>query len=428
MPDFARYSAARAAAEIRSGRLTAEAYVSSCLERIAARENDVRAWACIDPDFALKQARQRDQEPHGGPLHGIPVGFKDVIDTADLPTEYNSPIYKGHRPKADAACVALARKAGGIVMGKTVTTEFAYRNPGPTRNPHNLGHTPGGSSSGSAAAVADFMVPIALGTQTGGSTIRPASFCGIVGYKPSFNLINRAGLKFVAESLDHVSVLARTVEDAALFAHAVSAIAMPVFGMAPSASPRIGFCRQPQWNEGTPAMHAALERAVTTLAGKGARISEQVLSEGFDDVVADHLAIIDFEAARAFAFEYQNHREKLSPLLLENIENGWRCSRERYDSAMTNAARYRALLGVRFADYDFVLTPAAPGEAPAGIARTGNSIFNRIWTLFGTPCVTVPAYSGPNGLPIGVQIVGPYRADSQTLFWADWVQRALAQG
>lgn len=247
-------SASEVAARIAAGTLTAEAYVSSCLERIAARENEVRAWACIDPEFALKQARQRDQEPRRGPLHGVPVGFKDVIDTADLPTEYNSPIYQAHRPRADASCVALAKKAGGIVMGKTVTTEFAYRHPGPTRNPHKLSHTPGGSSSGSGAAVADFMVPIALGTQTGGSTIRPAAFCGIVGYKPSFNLINRAGLKFVAESLDHIGVLARTVEDIALFAHAVCGTAMPDFGKPPYGPPRVGFCRQ-HWNAGEPAMH-----------------------------------------------------------------------------------------------------------------------------------------------------------------------------
>ena len=413
-------------AEIGAGRLTAEAYVSSCLERIAAREKDVRAWACIDPEFALRQARRRDKEPRRGPLHGIPVGFKDVIDTADLPTEYNSPIYKGHRPAWDAACVALTKKAGGIVMGKTATTEFAYRYPGPARNPRNINHTPGGSSSGSAAAVADFMVPIALGTQTGGSTIRPASYCGIVGYKPSFNLINRAGLKFVAESLDHVGVMARTVEDVALFAHAVSGVAMPAFGTAPPGSPRIGFYPQPRGNEDGPAMQEKLALAAGMLARKGARITECVLADEYAAMNNDHLAIIDFEAARAFEFEYQNHREKLSPLILENIENGWRCPRERYVSAMANAVKYRARLAERFNDYDFLLTPAAPGEAPAGIAGTGSSIFNRVWTLFGVPCVAVPAYIGPKGLPIGVQVVGPYGSDVQTLYWAEWVHRALA--
>ena len=424
--DPCKHSAAQAAAEITAGKLTAEAYVSSCLERIAAREKDVRAWACIDPEFALKQARELDKTPRRGQLHGIPVGFKDVIDTLDLPTQYNSPIYQGHRPGWDAASVALTRKAGGIVMGKTVTTEFAYRYPGPTRNPHNLDHTPGGSSSGSAAGVADFMVPIALGTQTGGSTIRPASYCGIVGYKPSFNLINRAGLKFVAESLDHIGVLARTVEDVALFAHAVSGIAMPAFAEAPARPPRVGFCRQPHWSEGEPAMQEKLELAAITLCKKGAKVTDFILDGELAGIPADHLVIIDFEAARALAFEYQNHRDKLSPLILENIENGWRSPRERYQSAMANAVRYRALFAERFKDYDFVLTPAAPGEAPAGIKRTGNSIFNRIWTLLGVPCVTVPAYTGRKGLPIGVQIVGPYGADPRTLYWAEWVRRALA--
>ena len=427
MMEPCKYSATQAAAEIAAGKLTVEAYVSSCLERIAVRDPEVRAWACLDPEFVLSQARRLDKASgRQGPLHGIPVGFKDVIDTAGLRTEYNSPIYQGHRPAADAASVALTTKAGGIVMGKTVTTEFAYRNPGPTRNPHNLGHTPGGSSSGSAAAVADFMVPIALGTQTGGSTIRPSSFCGIVGYKPSFNLINRAGLKFVAESLDHIGVMARTVEDAALFVHAVSSIPMPDFAAVPSRAPRIGFCRQPRWSDGDPAMREKLELAAHTLANKGAKVTEFVLGGEFDAIYADHAVIIDFEVARALEFEYQNHREKLSAFILENIGNGWGYPRERYDSAKANAVTYRALLAERLSDYDFLLTPAAPGEAPGGIARTGNSMFNGIWTLFGVPCVTVPAYTGPQGLPIGVQIVGPFGADRQTLYWAEWVRRSLA--
>ena len=420
------YSASKAAAEIAAGKMKAETYVASCIERVKAREADIHAWAYIDFEFVLKQARQRDREPCRGPLHGIPIGFKDVIDTADHPTEYNSPIYKGHRPASDAACVALAKKAGGIVMGKTVTTEFAYRNPGPTRNPHNTHHTPGGSSSGSAAAVADFMVPIALGTQTGGSTIRPASYCGIVGYKPSFGLINRAGLKFVAESLDHVGVMARTVEDVALFLHAISSIAMPDFAAAPSRAPRVGLYTQPLVNDEGPVMQEKLALAASALSKKGAKVSVCTFADSHNEINDDHLAIIDFEAARAFEFEYQNHRASLSSLLLENIENGWRCPRDRYDSAMANAVKYCARLAERFNDYDFLLTPASPGEAPEGIGRTGNSMYNRIWSLLGVPCVTVPAYVGPKGLPIGVQIVGPYGSDVQTLYWAEWVRRALA--
>lgn len=420
------YSASKAASDIAAGKLKAETYVASCIDRIKARENDVHAWAYFDPDFALKQARRRDSEPHRGPLHGIPVGFKDVIDTIDIPTQYNSPIYKGHRPSWDAACVALTKKAGGIVMGKTVTTEFAYRNPGPTRNPRNTQHTPGGSSSGSAAAVADFMVPIALGTQTGGSTIRPASYCGIVGCKPSFGLINRAGLKFVAESLDHIGVMARTVEDVALYLHANASIDVPDFAAVPSRTPRVGVYDEPLVNEEGTLMHEKLAIAASTLSKKGAKVRACAFADAHQMINDDHLAIIDFEAARALEFEYQNHRENLSSLILENIENGWRCSRERYDSAMANAVQYRVRLAEHFKYYDFLLTPAAPGEAPEGIGRTGNSMYNRIWSLLGVPCVTVPTYVGPKGLPIGIQIVGPYGSDVQTLYWAEWVRRALA--
>lgn len=425
--DISKYSASRALAEMKAGRLTPETYVASCVERIAIRDREVNAWACMDPELAMRQARQRDRNGRGGLLEGIPVGFKDVIDTADLPTEYNSPIYKGHRPRWDAAIVALTKKAGGIVMGKTATTEFAYRHPGPARNPHNLRHTPGGSSSGSAAAVADFMVPIAIGTQTGGSTIRPASYCGIVGYKPSFNYINRAGLKFVAESLDHLAVLARSVEDVALFMNAVSGIAMPDLALSPPPSPRVGFCRQPDWEQGDPAMREKLELAARTLARRGAHVSDFVLGAPFDAAADDHMVIIDFEAARALAFEYQNHREKLSSALLEHLEKGWGFSRDQYDAAMARAVEYRAAISKRLNEYDFLLTPGAPGEAPEGLASTGNSLFNRLWSLFGTPCVSVPAYTGPKGLPIGVQIVGPYGADTRTLYWANWVERALAE-
>ena len=236
-------TAAEAARRIAAGKLTSEALVTACLERIRERERDVQAWIHCDPDAALAQARAIDKARSRGPLAGVPVAFKDIIDTADLPTEYNSAIYRGHRPQTDAACVALVRAAGGVVLGKTVTTEFASRSPGPTRNPHNPKHTPGGSSSGSAAAVADFMAPLAFSTQTGGSTIRPASYCGIVGYKPTFGTINRAGVKPLAESLDTIGVMARTVEDCALLVHAVSGRSLPDFASQLASPPRIGLHR-----------------------------------------------------------------------------------------------------------------------------------------------------------------------------------------
>ncbi|HUF81031.1 MAG TPA: amidase, partial [Burkholderiales bacterium] len=269
-----KLSAAEAARRIANGELTSAALVAACLERIAARENDVQAWAFLDPELALGQARALDRERPRSALHGVPVGIKDVIDTADMPTEYNSPIYRGHRPKWDAACVALLRRAGCVILGKTATTEFANNHPAKTRNPLRLTHTPGGSSSGSAAAVADHMAPLALGTQTGGSTIRPAAYCGVVSCKPSFNSINRAGLKFVAESLDTIGLFARCPEDVALALHVLSGRALPDFGATASGKPRIGLVRTPRWQEADAATRAAIEDAAARLAKAGAQVAE----------------------------------------------------------------------------------------------------------------------------------------------------------
>ena len=253
------HSAAEAARRIERGELKSETLVAACLERIATRDEEVRAWAFVDREHALAQARALDRGPRRGPLHGIPVGIKDVIDTAELPTEYNSPIYRGHRPKADAACVMELKRAGAVILGKTATTEFANNHPAPTRNPHNPAHTPGGSSSGSAAAVADFMVPLSLGTQTGGSVIRPAAYCGVAAIKPSFGSINRAGLKFVAESLDTIGLFARTVEDLSLGLEATSGCA-PV---SVSGKPRVGLCRTPRWSAASGEVQANLEQAAS---------------------------------------------------------------------------------------------------------------------------------------------------------------------
>ena len=264
--------AAEAARRIARGELTSEALVSACLARIVERDGQVQAWAYLEPDYALAQARELDRGPRRGPLHGVPFGIKDVFDTADLPTEYNSSIYRGHRPRADAACVMALRQAGAVILGKTVSTEYAYSNPSKTRNPHNPAHTPGGSSSGSAAAVADFMVPAALGTQTAGSVIRPAAYCGAVGCKPSFGLVNRAGLKMQAESLDTIGAFARHPEDLALVLEALSGRAPPDFGAAIE-RPRVGLCRTPRWGDADAATHANLEAAAQRLAQAGARSS-----------------------------------------------------------------------------------------------------------------------------------------------------------
>ncbi len=355
----------------------------------------------------------------------MPVGIKDVIDTADMPTEYNSPIYRGHRPRWDAACVALLRRAGCVILGKTVTTEFANNHPAKTRNPHKLTHTPGGSSSGSAAAVADFMVPLALGTQTGGSTIRPAVFCGVVGCKPSFNSINRAGLKFVAESLDTIGLFARSAEDAALGLHVLSGRALPDFKAMAGGKPRVGLCRTPRWHEADAATQAAIQGAAARLAQAGAKVGEFELPQGCAQLYGDQGKIMSYETARALAWEHTNHAGQLSDSLRPRIEEGWALSREAYDAARLLARDCRRRLAGQMRDYDFLITPGATGEAPATLTTTGNSVFNRVWTLLGVPCVTLPCGTGPNGLPLGVQLAGSYDGDTELLGWADWAARGM---
>ena len=420
-------TATEAARCIAAGKLSSEELVAACLDRIRERDGEVRAWVHCDPDAALAQARAVDRAKRHAVLAGVPVGFKDVIDTADMPTQYNSAIYRDYRPRTDAACVAMVRHAGGIVLGKTVTTEFASRTPGPTRNPHNLNHSPGGSSSGSAAAVADFMVPLAFGTQTGGSTIRPASYCGIVGYKPSFGTINRAGLKPLAESLDTIGVVARTIEDCALLVNAVSARPFPDFSKKLAQPPRIGLHRTSRWKDATPAAQRALEDAATALAKRGARVQEFALPAEFDRLYDDQLLIMNYEAARALAPEYFTQPELLSEHMRKMISEYWPMAREPYAGTMRRAADCRKAFAEAVADIDVLLTPGAPGEAPEGISETGSSIFNRNWTVLGVPCVTIPAGRGPTGLPLGVQFVGAYDDDEQVLHCAEWARWAFEQ-
>jgi len=425
MEELNQLSAAVAARRIAAGQLKSEDLVRACLDRIKSRDAEVRAWVDFDPAPALAQARAADSRREHGPLAGIPVGVKDVLDTADLPTQCNSPIYQGYRPLADAACVALARRAGGLVLGKTVTTEFASRSPGATRNPHNLEYSPGGSSSGSAAAVADFMVPLALGTQTGGSVIRPAAYCGIVGYKPSFGTINCAGMKHLAESLDTIGVLARTVEDCALLAGALSGRSVPDFAAKLQRAPRIGLCRTPRWHEASSATQALLENTAAALARRGATLRDIALPQDFERIYDDQLLIMNYEAARALLWEYRHHADLLSEHMRNTVKEYGAMPRAPYADAMRNASTCRARLPQVFADVDVLLTPSAPDEAPKGITATGSPVFNRNWTVLHVPCVTLPAGRGPQGLPLGVQIVGNYDADARTLECAEWVRQAL---
>ena len=416
-------SASEAARRIERGELTAEALVSACLERIAEHDEQLRAWAFVNRDHALAQARALDRGPRRGLLHGIPFGIKDVLDTAELPTEYNSPIYRGHRPKADAACVMALKSAGAVILGKTATTEFANNHPAATRNPHNPAHTPGGSSSGSAAAVADFMVPAALGTQTGGSVIRPAAYCGVAALKPSFGSINRAGLKMVAESLDTIGVFAREVEDLALSLEALSGRARPDFASF-DGKPRVGLCRTPRWALADAATQANLESAAQRLAQAGAQIKPFDLPQA-DDLFDQHKVIMGFETARALAWEYLAHPDKISASLKPRLDEGWKVTRPAYDGMRALAERCRRALAHDMRELDFLLTPSAPSEAPASLESTGDPVFNRAWTLLGVPCVTLPHGRGPKGLPLGVQLVGAFDADAALLGWARWTARAL---
>ena len=419
------YSVTEAAALMTAGKLTSVQLAEDCLARVEKREQDVQAWAYLDPQQVLAQARACDRQPRNSPLHGIPVGVKDIIDTHDMPTEHGSPIYAGNRPASDAACVAMLRKAGALIMGKAVTVEFASRYPGKTRNPHNAAHTPGGSSSGSAAAVADFMVPIALGTQTGGSVLRPAAYCGVVGFKPSFNLINRAGVKPNTESFDTVGILARTVADAALTFSMLTTQDLPDIDPTAISKPRIGFCRTPQWKHADRATMEALEAALPRLAKAGGQVKEVELPEKFGGASDAHGKISDYEQNRALAYERLNFPDKISATLLKKLKEADSCTLDQYISARKILSDCRRMLPDVFADFDVLLVPSAPGEAPKGLATTGESSFNRVWTAMYVPAVSVPVFTGPSGLPMGAQLVGPFGMDHKTLVHAEWVRRAL---
>ena len=427
MPDPLSLSVRDAAQEIAAGRLSAEALAIACLDRIAARERIVGAWHYLDRDAAHAAARRRDAEPPRGPLHGIPIAVKDLIDTADMPTGYGSPIYQGHRPAADAACVALARAAGAVVIGKTVTTEFACFTAGKTANPHNPAHTPGGSSSGSAAAVADGMVPLAFGSQTAGSTIRPAAYCGCIGYKPSFGLIQRAGVKALADSLDTIGVMARTVDDAAYFTGVITERPALRKVTMPSAPPRIGLYRTPMWGEAEPSTIAALDRARGALEKAGAWIAEIVVPSEHQTLTAAQGTVMGFELVRALAYERLNHSAQLSPRLAQLLDEGMAVGADEYDAAIAETRTARAGLDAFFGPCDAMLVPAAPGEAPPGLGYTGDPVFNRMWTLLGTPCLTLPAVWGDSGLPTGVQLVGRIGDDARLIAAGLFLERVLAE-
>ncbi len=417
-------SALALARAIEAGTLAPGAVVDLCEQAIARHEAQIGAFAALDIAAARRAAEAPGLELK--PLRGLPVGIKDIFDTADFPTQYGSPIYADHRPKADAALVALVRRAGGLVLGKTVTTEFASLQPAATRNPHNPGHTPGGSSSGSAAAVAAGMVPIALGSQTGGSVIRPAAYCGIAGFKPSFRMLPTVGMKCFAWSLDTAGVFAAGVADAAFAAAAITGRDLRIDQRAPTA-PSIALVRTPLWHEARGNMQAALERAARAAQAAGARVRELELPPLFEAAMRAHVTIQDHEAYRALAHEFDHHQDRLGPVLRQQLARGAAIDFDRYDEARRTARQARRMFADLMADTDALLTPSAPGAAPQGLASTGDPMFNRLWTLLGPPCINVPGLTDPRGLPLGVQIVGRFARDRTALEVAWFLERALGQ-
>jgi len=422
-------SASDAAARIRARTLTSTALVEACLDRIDAREPEVGAWEHLDRDQALGAAREADRSEPRGPLHGVPIGVKDIIDTADMPTALGSKIHAGRRPQQDAACVAAARAAGAIVLGKTVTTEFAYFTPGKTRNPHDVRRTPGGSSSGSAAAVADDMVPLALGSQTAASVIRPASFCGVFGYKASFGALSLSGIRPFADSLDALGIFARSIADIALLRGVLidgPGVSADVARIRPlPAPPRIGLCRTAQWMAAEPCARDALEASGEIFRRAGASLQDIELPPGFVALIDAQKTVMAYEAARNYAGEASRHPDLLSEAFRALLDMGARIGRESYDDAKRAIADAGAILPAAFGGCDVLVTPATIGEAPMADAGTGDPLMSRMWTALHLPALAVPVTKGPHGMPVGVQLIAMRGADALLLDVGSWAHQAL---
>jgi Asp-tRNA(Asn)/Glu-tRNA(Gln) amidotransferase A subunit family amidase len=406
------------ARRIDEGALSPHDAIRQSFEAITTRDGDVNAFVHVDRGIEVRET---------GPLRGVAVGIKDIIDTADMPTEMGAAIYAGWRPKADASVVAMLRRAGATAVGKTATTSFAYLDPAATRNPHNLNHTPGGSSSGSAAAVAAGMVPLAVGTQTGGSVIRPASYCGVAAVKPSFRLIPTVGVKCFSWTLDTLGLFAASVADVAFALAAVTNRA----DLRPSddagSAPRIGVVMQDYAGAPEPDSAAALETAVRLVEAAGATVRPVRLPGIVGEAFAAHATVQDYEAVRALAWEYDRQRDALPPQIGRLLAGAQPIPAQAYDAARSTAHRARGALHEAFGEVDAYLTFSSPGSAPETLASTGDSRFNRLWTLMGVPCVNIPGLKNGSGLPVGVQIVAPFGKDARALSVARFVEAALAK-
>jgi Asp-tRNA(Asn)/Glu-tRNA(Gln) amidotransferase A subunit family amidase len=418
-------SFAQMALQIRTGLVTSEAIMLACIDRIEQREAEVGAFVCFDANAALASARLADQSETKGLLHGVPFAIKDIIDTNIFPTGWGTTFYDGHQPSRNASCVEMFIRAGAIPFGKTVTTEFAYFKPGKTANPHNLNHTPGGSSSGSAAAVADNMLPFGFGSQTAASLIRPAAYCGVAGYKASHGSFDLQGVMSLSPSLDTLGFLAREIEDFEL-ARSVLCGSTPAKLIDLEAAPlRISLFRGPHWQEGSLEMRDVCNRAVNGLKSAGAQTGELACPEVFKLLTAAQKTVMGYEVAHARIFEYSRYEDQLSLQFKQLVESGLAVSRSDYESACTTRDRAARILEMMFIDTDIILTPAAPGEAPLGLDATGDPLFSRGWNLLKVPCISIPYGKGPNGLPLSVQLVARLGADDDLLAAAKWVDRQL---
>jgi amidase len=433
-PPLHRWSAVRLARALARRTLNSAALAEALIERSAAREPDLQAWASFEPAAVRRRACAVDTGSVAGALRGLAIAVKDNIDTAGIETAQGSPIHAGQVPLADAACVALARSAGAWVLGKTVAAELANMTPGPTRNPHHLSHTPGGSSSGSAAAVAAGMAPLALGTQTAGSVIRPAAFCGIVGYKPSPGRVPRAGVKPVSDTLDEIGVLARSVDDAALLAHALEGRDGAALPSAAAFKPRLALTMTPQAAALSGAMQTMLGTAAQRLSAAGAAVGDlPPWPAAFAALFEAQRCVQLFETARALALEHRCRRGDLSAALAAFLDEGAALDPARYAQARIAAAHARATLDALFGDAELLLAPAACGAAPQGLSSTGDPLFSRPWQLLGCPCLTLPGAVDRHGLPLGLQLVARPQHDDRLFAAAAWVAQtldadAIAQG
>jgi amidase len=433
MGELHKLTATQARGLLTKGQVSAEEVVRACLARIEEREPNVAAWQYLDPALAIRQARTIDGMSADCrakmAIAGIPVGIKDICDTADMPTAYGSRARLGHRPAIDAVCVAQTRAAGGVIMGKTVSTEFAGRYPGVTANPHDPRRTPGGSSSGSAAAVADFMVPLALGTQTGGSVLRPASYCGVFGYKPTFGHLSFEGVHHGAESFDTLGCMARSLDDIRLYRDVLMGFSFPAAAMPAIAKPlKVGFCRTSKWGNAEKSTQTLIEGVASRLASNGVRIDELVLPSEFDEIYDLTPKLFAVEYARAVTPELLQSPDNMSNAIMSMIGDAARVTSEAYVASLARVDELRLAVNTVLAGYDVVLTPSADGEAPMTHDSTGPTTFTIIWQILGLPSITLPACRGPNGMPVGVQLVGKRHRDVELLAAAEHVWSVVGQG